>query len=100
MANWREMIADEMKAHGETFDDAEQMCAATNSYRPEDQIPYTNNSWLDIEFDDGYGGTEGAFFTIWTKNRVYFPGSYDGAEFVASVSRNPNGQPTEHVGGG
>jgi hypothetical protein len=54
---------------------------------------------LHRQFDAGYGGSEGRPFTLWTTNRVYFPGVYDGAEWVASVPRNPNGEATRHVGG-
>lgn len=55
---------------------------------------------LDVRFDPDYGSAQGPAFTIWTENRVYFPGTYDGAEWMASVSRNPDGEPTHHVGGG
>jgi hypothetical protein len=55
---------------------------------------------LDVEFYSGYGGTEGFPFTAWSKDYVYFPACYDGSEWVACVSRNPDGKPTEHVGGG
>ena len=53
----------------------------------------------DTEFDDGYGGTEGVPFTLWTEDRVYFPVQYDGSEWVASVPRFPCDEKTEHVGG-
>lgn len=71
-----------------------------------------NESWKNVEantmtaadmekmFDDGYGGTEGCPFTVWTKNSVYFPICYDGAEWVGRVSRNPDGKATDHQGGG
>ncbi len=52
---------------------------------------------LDVRFDDGYGCAEGKPFTLWTTNRVYFPTEYDGLEDVASVSRDPDGRPTDHV---
>ena len=55
---------------------------------------------MRVEFNDGYGGAEGMPFTIWTKKNVFFPAVYDGAEWVACVSRNPDGVPTEHIGGG
>lgn len=55
---------------------------------------------LDIEFYDGYGGEEGLPFTAWTTNYVYFPCCYDGAEWVGSVPRNPNGVASKHQGGG
>ncbi len=79
---WRKLIKLEMGEHGETFDD---VVSAVGD--------------LDVEFDPGHGGTEGPPFTVWTRNRVYFPACYDGLEWVASVSRNPDGKPTEHVGG-
>lgn len=55
---------------------------------------------LDIEFDDGYGGTEGLPFTLWTTWFVYFPVYYDGSEWCGSVYRNPTKIPTRHQGGG
>jgi len=54
---------------------------------------------LNTEFDDDYGGTEGIPFTLWTKKYVYFPICYDGSEWVARVSRNPDGKPSGHFGG-
>jgi len=84
--SWRELISQEMGVFGESFSDAEH-----STLSPED---------LDEKFDPGYGGIEGLPFTLWTERRVYFPVVYDGLEWVASVSRNPDGKPTEHVGGG
>jgi hypothetical protein len=64
-----------------------------------------NESWKDVvdctlsqeelirEFDaDSSGSTGGWPFTLWTKNRVYFPIEYDGSEGVTSVPRNPCGE--------
>jgi hypothetical protein len=82
---WREEITKAMKKHGETWADVEAHAIT------EEQ--------LDVRFDPGFGGAEGAPFTVWTKNRVYFPAVYDGAEWVESVARNPDGKATEHVGG-
>lgn len=83
--NWKELIEYEMKIHEETF---------------EDVVEYTFTKEELVEpFDDGYGCSEGIPFTLWTKNRVYFPVVYDGAEWVGSVSRNPDGKPTYHLGG-
>lgn len=48
-------------------------------------------------FDDGFGGAEGAPFTMWTPNHVYFPTEYDGAEGVASTPRNPCSTVTRHT---
>jgi hypothetical protein len=83
---WRKQIEQEMKRHGESF---RQFFHCTLEYEE-----------LDREFYNGYGGIEGEPFTLWTDNRVYFPVCYDGAEWCDSVPRNPNGQATEHCGGG
>lgn len=54
---------------------------------------------LDVEFDDGYGGSEGPAVLIWTEVRVYFPVVYDGAEWLGSAPRNPTTEGQAHVGG-
>jgi hypothetical protein len=53
---------------------------------------------LDVEFDSGFGGIEGQPFTGWTKDLVYFPTAYDGAEGMHCVPRNPCTIVTYHVG--
>jgi hypothetical protein len=80
------MLTEAMSEHGESWADVES-CTLT-----EEQ--------LDMVFDPGYGDYEGRPFTLWTVKRVYFPSGYDGAEDPASVARHPDGQPTDHVGGG
>jgi hypothetical protein len=85
MTNWKKLIQLEMNSFDETFDD---VVSST----------LTKEELLE-NFDDGYGGSEGVSFTLWTTNRVYFPAVYDGAEWVESVSRNPDGKPTPHIGG-
>jgi hypothetical protein len=55
---------------------------------------------LDYEFDAGFGGEEGCYFTAWTKDRVLFPCCYDGSEWISSVPRNPCDVATRHKGGG
>ena len=57
------------------------------------------DSELDVEFDSGFGGSKGKPFTAWSEKYVYFPAVYDGSEWIACVSRNPDGQPTSHIGG-
>lgn len=86
MATWFKMISQEMEAYGDSWENVAQ------AVPPEGE--------LHEEFDDGYGGTEGVPFTVWTKDRVYFPVCYDGSEWCGSVSRNPDGQATKHQGGG
>lgn len=86
ITTWRRLLVEAMAIHGETWGDDVESSTLTN----ED---------LDVEFNSGFGGSNGVPFTLWTKGRVYFPGVYDGMEWVSSVSRNPDGVPTTHVGG-
>lgn len=86
MSTWKEMLNSALEENGESWSDVE---ANTMS---EDEMAKN--------FDSGYGSTEGCSFTVWTKNTVYFPLCYDGSERIGSVSRNPDGRPTAHQGGG
>lgn len=81
---WRRGIEYAMGLHGEGWGDI------VSSATP---LPA-----LDRMFDSGYGGSEGEPFTVWTHGRVYFPLVYDGAEWVGSVSRSPDGKATKHFG--
>lgn len=84
---WKELIQEEMKERNETFADLES-CTLSDGQ-------------LTTQFDsDISAGIEGVPFTAWTAKTVYFPVRYDGAEWVGSVSRHPDGQATEHQGGG
>ena len=91
---WRELIAKEMSAHGESFDDTVSVVMRSSRFRDD-----AGKASLDREFDSGYGCAEGDYFTLWTRKRVYFPACYDGSEWCVSVPRVPNGEATEHVGG-
>jgi len=82
---WRKELMDYCAEFGENFDDL---------------IIAIEDGGLDKEFDNGYGLVEGPPFTAWSKDRVYFPSCYDGAEMAVYVSRNPDGQATDHIGGG
>ena len=53
---------------------------------------------FDVEFDGGYGGSEGPDVLAWTEARVYFPVVYDGAEWIESAPRNPRPEGQGHVG--
>ena len=79
--NWKEMIhAERERQHDHT---QTVKCTLTDDE-------------LLIEFDGGYGGTEGRDFTMWTDKRVYYPISYDGAEWVESAPRNPCDERMSH----
>lgn len=86
MTTWREMIKHEMSIHSDSFDN---MIATT-----------LKDGEMDVKFDAGYGGDLAIEFTLWTASRVYFPVIYDGAQWVGSVSRRPDGIATKHQGGG
>jgi hypothetical protein len=85
MVRWRDLIIVCMGDNGESWKDVVD-------YAPSD------GKWLDYLFDDTYGFIEGESFTLWTKERVYFPMVFDGSEWVASVSRNPDKKATKHLG--
>lgn len=85
LTNWKAQLSLALKERGESWADIE---ANTMS-----------EAEMAKKFDAGFGGTNGCPFTVWTKNTVYFPIRYDGAEWVGSVSRNPDGEPTAHQGG-
>lgn len=86
MTGWKLMLDDALKENGESWTDVE------------------SNTMTEAEmakdFDNDYGSIRGIPFTVWTKNSVYFPICYDGAEWVGRVSRHPDGKPTAHQGGG
>jgi hypothetical protein len=81
---WRKMIEEEMSSNKDSS--STLICTLTDEE-------------LNIPFDNGYGWREGAPFTAWTDDFVYFPLEYDGSESCGSVARNPNDNPTHHQGG-
>ena len=84
--NWYDLIDDELKTNGESWDDV---------------IHHTmTDEELHHKFYSGFGSEEGIPFTLWTETRVYFPICYDGAEWVGSTYRNPCDKSTIHQGGG
>jgi len=58
-----------------------------------------NEAAFEVEFDAGYGSSEGPDVLAWTETRVYFPVVYDGAEWMESAPRNPQVEGQPHVGG-
>ena len=84
--SWREMVSYAMSSNKDSWENVE---ANTMS-----------EAEMDVMFYSGFGGVDGIPFTVWTHDWVYFPMCYDGSEWVGSVARNPNGEPTGHQGGG
>ena len=58
-------------------------------------------SWLDYEFDSGYGSPMCNAIYVWTKNKILFISQYDGATSLNSIPRNPTDEimPTMPGGG-
>jgi hypothetical protein len=84
--NWKDEITGRMSLNKDSWENVES-CTLSEER-------------LAREFDADYGGTEGDEFTIWTTHYIYFPVCYDGAEWADSISRNPDGNATGHIGGG
>lgn len=82
MISWYELIKAEADNNGEEIIE----CTLTEEE-------------LHQKFDGGYGGEEGAPFTAWSENWVYFPICYDGAEWCGSAPRNPCDIKLDHQGG-
>lgn len=93
MTTWRDLITEEMTAQSENWGHVVSLVIGPGD-------PDTVAFDLDTDFDTGFGWEQGAPFTLWTQHRVYFPACCDGSEWVESVSRDPDGVPTRHVGGG
>ena len=84
IATWRILINAEASRHNDILDSCFK-CTLSESE-------------LDQKFNTGYGTIEGLTFTAWSNNRVYFPVQYDGSEWCGSVVRNPDNNPTNHLG--
>lgn len=82
--NWEQELRDMFEENGDDF-------SKMTTTLSEDE--------LKAEFNDGYGSVEGAPFTAWGENFVYFPLCYDGSEWVGSAPRNPCDKKLKHQGG-
>ena len=58
-----------------------------------------NETAFDVEFDAGWGSTDGPPVLAWTERHVYFPVCYDGSEWISSAPRNPQPEGQWHAGG-
>jgi len=56
---------------------------------------------LDYDVDMGYGYENAHSFYIYTKDWILLKGTYDGAEWVEAIPRNPNKEEVpKSIGGG
>lgn len=74
MANWYDMLKEEMEDNGDTF---------------ENRVCTMDEEGLKKKFDAVCGSIKGKPFTAWGENWVYFPLCHDGWEWVGSAPRNP-----------
>ena len=81
--NWKDYIEDEMQKFGDSWENVVS-CA-----------PSEEKICEMFEIYDGYICDPNPF-TLWTETRVYFPAWYDSQFWVESVSREPDGKPTNH----
>ena len=49
----------------------------------------TEDEWLDLKLDTGYGAPCPIQVTLWTAKHIYFNYEYDGADFIITKPRNP-----------
>ena len=98
MSTWRELIEQTMEENGDDWSNVVEYKLAKNTWEEGDQTLLPPEE-LDRDFHCSYGGTEGAFFTLWSREFVYFPICYDGAEWCGSAPRNPCNVALEHQGG-
>ena len=84
MTTWRKLLEEEFQIQNDSWKNIVMMAPS-------------DGKWLDYYFDNDSNVIEGVPFTVWTKNRVYFPLSFEGPEWVGSVSKIPNGIATAHL---
>ena len=100
MTSWLEQLKEEHSVG--RADIVGGVCRRIERYPRENVV---HASWPSEEFwaemgrkHLGYGDPEGCSFTVWTKDRVYFPAWYDSSEWITSVPRDPCDEATAHVG--
>ena len=54
---------------------------------------------LDYDYDTGYGGSDCHAVTVWTAERVFVVGVYDGSTWIQGIPRNPQPHDPSMIGG-
>lgn len=98
--NWSDALKECLKENGDEL----QNLVVQTPCNPYDEPQETKPRYADIDdaefaapFDPGYGGENGCWFTAWGKRWIYFPASYDGAEWIAKVPRSVCLYATMHI---
>ncbi len=84
MTTWLDLLTEEMEHVGDG--------SPIEAIAPDSGV-------LGVEFDSGFGTSEGPPVLVWTRDRVYFPVVYDGAEWLGSAPRHPTAEGQRHLGG-
>ena len=90
-ATLREFIRGGLDRYGESPEDVVQIVIGSPDElgRGPVETQFSELSSLDeYEGDTGFGGEELPDFYVWTAERVYFKGVYDGSEYINSVPRS------------
>lgn len=91
-ATLREFIEGGLDRYGESPEDVEQIVIASPDERGRGPVEtqFSELTSLDEhEGDTSFGGEELPDFYVWTEQRTYWKGVYDGSEYIKSVPRSP-----------
>lgn len=95
---WRKLITEEMAKFCDHWGEVVGTAIAPPDelywLGPDEDQPAPS---FDRVFESESGGLRGDQFTVWTRFRVYFPGEWEGNEYVLSVPRDPCEVATKHV---
>jgi len=103
MANVKNEILNKLEELGLTEEDIEEIhlgskggdCSLVRAQKVESLSP------LDYDVNTGYGYENAHSFYIYTENWILLKGTYDGAEWVEAIPRNPNEEVVpKSIGGG
>ena len=72
---WKDLISKEMEEEKESWRDVVRCTLSEED--------------LLAEFDNGYVGSKGKPFTLWTKERVYFPAIHNATEWARKRATEP-----------
>ena len=85
METWKDSLTRAMKYRGDRWENI--------IYVQLSEVDRGDTAWYDVDLN-------GVSFIVWTADWVYFPITYDGAEWAEGVPRNPtNGVEASHFGG-
>ena len=77
--NWKTCLERALSDNGDTL---VQLVVQARGRPNGPQAVSIDHPIFDREFDGGYGGSEGCYFTAWGELYVYFPAVYDGSEWI------------------